>query len=76
MENITQLREFLSRTINDLQNGDIDATEANTYSQLAGKILTSVGIEIMYNRLQQNEKEIKFMETNNMKVIEKIKGDK
>lgn len=71
MENIRELRQFLANTIKDLQSKKIDASEANTYAHLAGKIITSLGVEILYNRMRDNDVAIPFLEQDLKK---KLKG--
>lgn len=51
IKTIDELREFLAIEMERLKNGDTTPANANASANLSGKILSSVKMELEYNRM-------------------------
>ena len=70
--NANELRKFLASQLNQLKDGKISAASANAMSNLSGKILSSVKLELEYNKLIGNDQSIGFVAVQPKK-IKKLK---
>jgi hypothetical protein len=71
INNVDDLRNFLSNQLERVSTGEITAATANASANLAGKIISSVKIELDYNRLVGATPSIGFLKGlgNNLKKI-------
>jgi hypothetical protein len=73
--NLTMLRDFLSEELKKVSSGVITPATANATANLAGKILSSVKLELEYNKLCGTPPKIGFVKIkNNDKLIENKKA--
>ena len=61
MKNITKLRDELSQVFSELREGKIKAKEAAEMNNTAGKIISSIKVEIEYYALRKENPEIAFL---------------
>ena len=60
---IHDLRNILSEEIDKLRNGDTTAANVNAVTNATGKILSTVKMEMEYNKLIGKQPSIKFLST-------------
>lgn len=75
INNVEELREFLSRDLERVSNGDITPAVANASANLSGKILQSVKLELEYNAAVGAQPNINFL-GNITKKLNKLSHDK
>jgi hypothetical protein len=61
MKNVTELREQLSTLFTDLQTGKIDPKVAKEMTNVAGKILNSITIQLKGHALNDTKHKIKYL---------------
>jgi len=61
MKNVEELRSFLSRELERVSSGEITPAAANASANLTGKILSSVKLELEYNKMAGKNPEIAFL---------------
>lgn len=59
--NVEELREFLSKELVRVSTGEITPATANASANLAGKVLSSVKMELEYNRMAGASPNIAFL---------------
>ena len=69
IKNVNNLRSFLSEQIEKIVDGELKPDEANAVSMMAANMLLSIKLEMDYNRLQNKEPDIPFMNNNNSNLI-------
>jgi len=57
----TELREHLCETFNELQTGIINVKVACEMSNMAGKITTTIKMQLEYAKLRKEKPEIPFL---------------
>jgi hypothetical protein len=62
IKNINQLREHAIETLERLEKGKIDCTEAGVTAKLYESVIASVKIELEYNRMTDKIPNIAFIE--------------
>ena len=65
IKNINQLREHALLTLERLGSGKIDCTEAGVTAKIYESVMSSVKVELEYNRMLGSEPKIKFIEDGN-----------
>ena len=73
MKTVEELRTFLSRELERVSSGEITPAAANASANLTGKILSSVKLELEYNKMAGKNPDIAFLGkllNNNLKKIE------
>jgi hypothetical protein len=75
MKNVEELREFLTKELQRVSDGEITPAAANASANLTGKILSSVKLELEYNKMTGHNPNISFLgkETNNR--LKKLEQD-
>lgn len=63
MQNITDLRKSLADNYEALKNGTMDLKQGKELSNCAGKIISSLKVEIEYQNLTGNKNKIEFLES-------------
>lgn len=58
---ITGVREHLLEVFNGLRNGTIEAKEAVEINNTAGKIISSVKVQLAYHAMREERPEIEFL---------------
>jgi hypothetical protein len=80
MKTVEELRTFLSKELERVSSGEITPAAANASANLTGKILSSVKLELEYNKMAGKNPDIAFLGkllNNNLKKIEgKTEGEK
>lgn len=61
-----ELREFISKEMEKSANGEITPAAANASANLAGKMISSVKVELEYNKLVGASPSIKFLNKNKL----------
>lgn len=61
MENIKEVRKELCDAFNDLRNGGLEVKQASEMSNMAGKIINSLKVEIEYAALRKEKPDIDFL---------------
>jgi hypothetical protein len=56
-----ELRELMTNDLQRVSEGDITPAVANACSNLCGKIISSVKLEVDYNRMTGSNSEIGFL---------------
>jgi hypothetical protein len=74
ISNIDQLREDALKTIERLDNGEIDATNASAKSKLYDDVMNSLKLQMFYAKLKEERPNIPFLNTST--VIEGTMVDK
>jgi len=59
-ENIVELRNMLTEAIANFQNDQIDHKKAKELSNLSGKVINSVKVQLEYHRDRKETPSIKF----------------
>jgi len=69
--NVEELRKFLANEMERSASGNITPASANASANLAGKIISSVKLEIEYNKMAGATPNIGFLKglTNNVKKL-------
>lgn len=62
INNLTELRKDLLTVYNDLRNGTIPINEAKEVSNLAGKIIGTLKVELVYNLHRGRLPKMDFLE--------------
>lgn len=65
--NISELREVLSESIMGIRGKTITPGEANAITNAAGKILSTVRLELEYCKLTNTKPKIELLEANKIK---------
>ena len=68
LKTVTDIRSVLSEEIVKLRNGDTTAVNVNAIVNATGKILSSVKLEMEYNKLVGKMPEIPFIRTGKKKL--------
>lgn len=63
MQNIKQLRENLTQDYEQMKSGNMKISTGKALANTAGKILTSLQVELEYCKLTGVEKDIDFLKT-------------
>jgi hypothetical protein len=71
---ISELRKILSEEIDGLRNGNTTPANVNAITNATGKILSSVKLEIEYNKMIGKKPEIDFLDQQK-KLPDKKKND-
>lgn len=61
IKNVEELRDFLSNELERVSNGETTPASANASANLAGKILSSVKMELEYNKMAGSNPNIEFL---------------
>jgi len=61
INNVVELRNFLSKELERVSSGEISPAMANASANLSGKILSSVKMELEYNKMTGHNPEIMFI---------------
>jgi hypothetical protein len=61
IKNIESLREFLAEQLERTANNEITAAAANAQANIAGKIISSVKIQLEHNKTTGTKKRIPFL---------------
>ena len=61
IKNVEELRDYLAMELERVSIGDITPASANASANLAGKILSSVKMELEYNRMAGAIPNIEFL---------------
>lgn len=61
IKNVEELRDFLSNELERVSSGDTTPAAANASANLAGKILSSVKMELEYNKMAGATPNIGFL---------------
>lgn len=71
IKNVEELRDYLASELERVSAGEITPATANASANLAGKILSSVKMELEYNRMSGSSPDIGFLKglDNKMKRI-------
>lgn len=70
IKTIEELRDFLSEQMELLRNGDTTPANANASANLSGKILSSVKMELEYNKMVGATPNISFLKRSDQKQLE------
>jgi len=62
MRNVKDLRNELIDVFDELKRDNIDVVKAKELNNSAGKILTSVKVQLAYNQFLDRKQEIDFLE--------------
>lgn len=62
ISNISELRNDLLTTYEALKAGEIDPTKAKEFSNLAGKVINTLKVQISYNEQMGLKTKIDFLE--------------
>lgn len=71
---VEELREFLSAQMEAVRAGSSTPAAANAGANLAGKMLSSVKMELEYNKMAGATPDIKFLNKSDKKEIKSIEG--
>lgn len=63
MQNITELRKSLSDNYTQMKEGKMDISTGKELANTAGKILTSLKVELEYNEMMGIKNEIDFLKS-------------
>ena len=63
-KNVTELRDVLLDTFEQLINGEIDHDKAKEITNMSGKIISSAKVQMDYNKATKSGKKIDFLEGN------------
>jgi hypothetical protein len=63
MTSMNDIRAILSDEVSKIRNGDTTASNVNAIVNATGKILSTIKLEIEYNRLLGKTPNISFMES-------------
>ena len=69
MKNIEEVREALCVAFKDLRSGELEVKQAAEMSNMAGKIINSLKVELEYAALRHEEPDIEFLSTRKKKKI-------
>lgn len=61
MKNLTQLRDELTATFKNLKDGSLDVAQAAEMNNTAGKIISTVKVELEYAALRKEAPTIAFL---------------
>lgn len=61
MDNIKEVRKELCNAFNDLKSGELDTKRASELSNMAGKIINSLKVELEYASLKKTKPKIEFL---------------
>ncbi len=75
IKNVEELRDYLSETLEKINSGDTTPAAANASANVAGKILSSVKLELEHNKMAGTNPDIGFLKNFN-KGIKKLGHDK
>lgn len=62
MQNIEQLRTSLAENYEMMKNKEMDLKQGKELANTAGKILSTISVELKYQQLNGVKKNIKFLE--------------
>ena len=62
MNNINELRTELSRVFKSLKSGRIDVRQASEMNNTAGKIISTVNLELKYREQSKSDQSIPFLD--------------
>lgn len=62
MKNIVDLRDDLVKLFDDIKSNSVDHKKAKEMNHCAGKIMTSLKIQMDYARLHKKKIKVEFME--------------
>lgn len=71
IKTVEELRDFLSIEMERLKNGETTPANANASANLSGKILSSVKMELEYNKMVGTSPNIVFLSSDKQKSLEK-----
>lgn len=72
LNNIEDLRSFLANELKRVSSGESTPASANASANLAGKILSSVKMELEYNKMAGTTPHIDFIKTHPKTEIKEI----
>lgn len=67
MDNIKEVRQELCTAFNDLKNGKLEVKTAAEMSNMAGKVINSLKVELEYSALRKEKPQIDFLDNNEKK---------
>lgn len=62
MKNITELRNSLAANYDKMLSGEMELKTGKELANVAGKIISSLKVEIEYNTVLNKNKQIEFLE--------------
>lgn len=62
MKNITELRNALSGLFDEIKNGAVDVKVASEMNNTAGKIISSLKVQLDYAELRKEEPSIPYLD--------------
>lgn len=62
MKNVTELRDELAKVFEGVRDKKTDPRDAAEMNNTAGKMINTLKVEIDYNMMMKNNKNIKFLE--------------
>lgn len=75
--NINEIRDHLLAVFNGLRDGSVEAKDAVEINNTAGKIISSVKVQLAYHAMRQERPEIEFLNCPpTTKTIEPTKEDR
>ena len=66
MQNITELRKSLSENYEAMKDGSMELKVGSELSNVAGKIINSLKVELEYNSKMEYKKKIEYLESSNV----------
>ena len=63
MKNINEVRKELCDAFKDLRSGNLEVKQAAEMSNMAGKIINSIKVELEYAALKKEAPNIQFLNT-------------
>lgn len=75
MKNLEELRDFLANELQRVSSGDITPAAANASANLTGKILSSVKLELEYNKMTGHKPDINFLGKTNKDKLQKLENN-
>lgn len=76
IKNTDQLRDLLSGVLEKVMEGTISPTQANAVSNLTGKFMQTVQLDMKYHQMRDTMPHMNFLENNSNKEIQKVDFDK
>lgn len=61
INDVNKLRSFLSEQLERVSQGDITPSVANSQANIAGKMISSIKMQLEYNKLTGKNIEIEFL---------------
>lgn len=72
IKNTDQLRDLLSGVLEKVMEGTISPTQANAVSNLTGKFMQTVQLDMKYHQMRDSMPNMKFLESTNVDEAQKL----